>query len=310
MNDNSTFKKHKERVDFIQNEVDTLRINKGRSFADMLLYRSMDSHLSDLKVELIKDSNKHPLSDFLEFRLRGIEVDFGTIPLEILGAISSNLAALVQRATHKFSSGKDSQKVPHETKSALNLRLADLSPGSTKLGVTFSTGMSELVETTSSKAVKEIFELLNSNNDQSLMNHVAEIGFNSTQSLKRIIDECDRHHLTFDVTWTGPFSDENSSASLDSEKIKHLLSRLSTTTVHEPVIEIIAGELVVLSKYGRLEVDIDGEHLKATYPINMLNDIQNKYKVGQQITLSIETTDIFNESIGLHRKNHLVKAVL
>ncbi len=82
MNDNSMFKKHKERVDFIQNEVDSLRLNKGRSFADMLLYRSMDTHLSDLKAKQIKDSNKHPLSDFLEFRLRGVEVDFGTIPLK------------------------------------------------------------------------------------------------------------------------------------------------------------------------------------------------------------------------------------
>lgn len=310
MNDNSTFKNKRERIDFIQKEINIMRENKERSFADKLLFRSMDTHLSDLKAQQIKELNSHPLSDLLEFRLRGIEVDFGTIPLEILGTISTNVAALIQRATHKLSSGKDSQKVPHEIKSALNLRLADLSPGSTKLGVTFSTGIAELVETTSSKAVKEIFELLNSTDDHSLMNHVAEIGFNSTLSLKRIIDECDKHHITFDATWTGPFSDETSSASLGSEKIKHLLGRLSTTTAQDPVTESVSGELVVLSKYGRLELDVNGEHIKASYPLDMLDDIQKKYKIGQQISLILETTEIFNESIGLLRKNHLVKSVL
>lgn len=78
----------------------------------MLLYRSMDSHLSDLKAEKLKQDSRHPLIDFFELRLKGSEVDFGSIPLELLGAISTNLAALIQRATHKIASGKDSKKFP------------------------------------------------------------------------------------------------------------------------------------------------------------------------------------------------------
>ena len=205
MNDKSMFKNCDKRIDFIQKRS---RCNEAKqnqaSFADMLLYRSMDSHLSDLKAEKLKQDSRHPLIDFFELRLKGSEVDFGSIPLELLGAISTNLAALIQRATHKIASGKDSKKVPYDVKSSLNLRLADLSPGSTKLGVTFYTGIAELVETVPSKAVKGIFDLLLSDDDNNFMNHVAEIGYNSTVSLKRIVEECDKHNLTFDASWTGP----------------------------------------------------------------------------------------------------------
>lgn len=310
MNDKSMFKNSDNRIDFIQKEVNAMKANKDRSFADMLLYRSMDSHLSDLKAEKLKQDSRHPLIDFLELRLKGSEVDLGSIPLEILGSLTTNLAALIQRATHKLASGKDSPKVPYDVRSSLNLRLADLSPGSTRLGVTFSTGIAELVETVSSKAVKGIFDLLLSDNDNNFMNHVAEIGYNSTVSLKRIIEECDKHNLTFEASWTGPFSDGAKTAILDSNKIKYLVSRLTSTISSSPVTETITGELVVLSKYGKLELDVDGEHIKASYPIEILDLIQRKHKIGQVVSLLMETTEIHNDRIGLYRKNYLVKSVL
>jgi len=310
MNDKVTFKNLNDRISFIRQDVEKLATRKGNSLADKIIFDSMDSHLSELMAKQVEADNRHPLVDFLELRLKGSEVDYGTVPLEILGVITTNLAALIQRATHKITSGKDSQKVPHDIKSSLNLRLADLSPGSTKLGVTFSTGLAELVETIPSKAVKEIFELLLSQDDTHFMNHVAEIGYNSTLSLKKIIDECDKHHLTFDANWAGPFSDGLRSVSIDSNRIKYLVSRLASTSSSNPVTAKMTGELVLLSKYGKLELNVDGERIRANYPLDMLDSIQSKHKVGQAISLMIETVEIHNDRIGLNRKNHSVKSVL
>jgi len=310
MKNNEAFKNLNDRISFIRQDVEKLAARKGNSLADKIIFDSMDSHLSELMSKQVEADNRHPLVDFLELRLKGSVVDYGTIPLEILGIISTNLAALIQRATHKITSGKDSQKVPYDIKSSLNLRLADLSPGSTKLGVTFSTGLAELVETIPSKAVKEIFELLLSKDDTHFMNHVAEIGFNSTLSLKKIIDECDKHHLTFDANWAGPFSDGVRSASIDSNRIKYLVSRLASTSSSNPVTVKMTGELVLLSKYGKLELNVDGERIRATYPLDMLDSIQSKHKVGQAISLMIETVEIHNDRIGLNRKNHTVKSVI
>lgn len=72
------------------------------------------------------------------------------------------------------------------------MRLADLTPGSTRLAITFSTGSCELVDTVSSHAVKEIFSLLGTDNDVEFISKIAEIGTNSAASLQKIAQECEK----------------------------------------------------------------------------------------------------------------------
>ncbi|MNF01248.1 hypothetical protein D3C80_2002150 [compost metagenome] len=58
-----------------------------------------------------------------------------------------------------------------------------------------------------------------------------------------------------------------------------------------------------------MELEIDGDKVKASFPIDMLDEIQKKHKVGQQVSLTVEITDIHNENLGLHRTNYLVKSL-
>ncbi|HIE0651167.1 TPA: hypothetical protein ACXJNB_004327 [Serratia marcescens] len=309
MNDDKTFNSLKEQIAFVQRDVESLAQRKGRSFADDILYRSLDSHLSDLRAEQLAVENRHPLQDFMELRLKGVLVDLGSIPLEILSIISGNLAALVQKAVHRIGSGKDSRRVPTDVKNSLNLRLADLGPGSTKLGVTFSTGSCELVETVSSQAVKEIFSLLEAADEETFMAKISEIGSNSTSNLKNIIDECERNSLNFDLTWIGPLSDGTKQVSINSDGIHRLTSRLAMTKISKLPDEIISGELAVLSMYGKLEIASEKGKIKASYPIDMLEDIQNRYKVGERITLTASVSEVYNERINTSRRNYMIKKI-
>jgi hypothetical protein len=128
---------------------------------------------------------------------------------------------------------------------------------------------SRISRNSTSKAVKGIFDLLLSDDDNNFMNHVAEIGYNSTVSLKRIVEECDKHNLTFDA---GPVHDNGTKVQLlTPNKIKYLVSRL-TSTISSSHIETVTGELVVLSNMGSWSDVV--EHLKASYPIEMLDLIQ------------------------------------
>lgn len=309
MNASRNINSLKGRIQFVQDKLASISSKGEMSFADQLMFNNMDSYLSDLKAEQRAEDARHPLLDFMELRLKGAVVDLGTIPLEMLGIISSNLAALIQRATHKLSSGKDSFKVPHSVKSSLDMRLAELSPGSTRLGLTFSTGQCELVETVSSKAVKEIIDLLDANDALTMMNQIAEIGYNSAQSLKKIVEECDKNHIDFDLSWVGPFSEGRRTVTVSTPKIKILNDRLAATTISQPSIETISGVLASLSKYGKMELEVDGDKIKTSFPIDMLDEIQKNHKVGQQVSLTVEITDIHNENLGLHRKNYLVRSL-
>lgn len=309
MSSEKTFNSLKDRIAFIQRDVELLAQHKNRSFADDIIFRSLDSHLSDLRQEQRTIDNRHPLQDFMELRLKGVLVDIGSIPLEILSVISGNMAALVHKAVHRISSGKDSRRVPSDIKNSLNMRLADLTPGSTRLGVTFSTGTCELVETVSSQAVKEIFSLLSAHDDETFMAKIAEIGSQSTVNLKNIIDECEKNSLNFDLTWIGPFSEGTKQVSISPDGIRLLNNRLALTKVMQLPDEQISGELAILSMYGKLEISSDTGKIKASYPIDMLNEIQSKHKVGERISLVVSVSEIHNERLGTSRRNYMVKSV-
>lgn len=309
MSNDSKFKTLRERIAFVQRDVDLLAPHKDRSFADDIIFRSLDSHLSDLRAEQLTIENRHPLQDFMELRLKGILVDFGSIPLDILSVISGNLSSLMQKAVHRIGSGKDSKRVPLEVKNSLNLRLADLSPGSTKLGVTFSTGSCELVETVQSRAVKEIFSLLEARDDETFMAKISEIGYQSTVNLKNILQECENNNLNFDLTWVGPLSDGVKKISLSSEGVRRLTERLSMTTIAYLPDEQISGELAVLSMYGKLELASEDGKIKASYPIDMLKNIQGKYKVGERVSFIASVSEVHNQRIGITRRNYMIKSI-
>lgn len=299
----------KQRIAFIQDRIKKIGPAHEMTFADRILARSLDSHLSDLRSEQRAIDLEHPLQDFMELRLKGLLVDAGTMPLELLSVISGNLAGLVHKAVHRISSGKDSRKVPVGIKHSLDMRLADLSPGSTKLAVTFSTGACELVDTVSSQAVKEIFSVLEAPDEDTFMSKIAEIGSNSTYSLKRIVEECEKNGLAFDISWVGPLSNGRRSVSLNKEAIDKLTKRLTFTEISKPWNETITGELSLLSMYGKLEVVNNEGRIKASYPIDMLNEIQSKYKVGSRVSMVASVTEIHNDRLGIVRRNFMIKTL-
>ncbi|QKN82098.1 hypothetical protein [Scandinavium goeteborgense] len=309
MNEKNNMISLKGRIQFVQKKLDDIASREGVNFADRIMQNNMESYMSDLQAEQKALENRHPLQDFMELRLKGVLVDFGSIPLEILSVISSNLAALVQKATHRIGSGKDSRRVPNEVKNSLNLRLADLTPGSTKLGVTFSTGACELVETVSSQAVKEIFSLLDASDEETFLAKIGEIGSQSVINLKNIVDECENNSLNFDLTWVGPLSDGVQKVTINSDGIKRLTSRLTMTKILKLPDEHISGELALLSMYGKLEIASDHGKIKASYPIDMLDEIQRKHKVGEYVSLIASVTEIHNERIGSSRRNYMIKNI-
>lgn len=301
--------KYNSHLKILTEDAKAFEENKKTSFADKVLFDSLDSYISEIKGEIRDNEAKHPLADFLEMRLKGSTVDNGTIPLEMLSVLTQNISNLIHRATNKLTSGRDSHKVSKDIKQLLNLRLANILPGSTRLGISLNTGNSELFETIPSTAVKEIFQLLESDSDDEFMDKVAEIGFRAAQSLKNIIEECQRNEVTFQLKWSGPFSN-NSYSYLDENRLAIFKDRLNSTTITQSQDEVLSGELALLSKYGKLEIEIFGEHIKASYPIDMLDFLQSRYKVGENIRLLVEITEIQNVSLGINKRNILVKDIL
>lgn len=107
----------------------------------------------------------------------------------------------------------------------------------------------------------------------------------------------------------GPLSDGTRQVSISSEDIKKLNARLALTKVIQLPDEHISGELAILSMYGKLEIASELGKIKASYPIDMLGEIQSKYKVGERISLVVSVSEIHNERLGTSRRNYMVKKI-
>lgn len=57
MNDEKNFKSLNDRIAYITRDVALLAKNKDKSLADMILYRSMESHLVELKQKLLEEDS-------------------------------------------------------------------------------------------------------------------------------------------------------------------------------------------------------------------------------------------------------------
>lgn len=125
------------------------------------------------------------------------------------------------------------------------------------------------------------------------------------RSLREIINECRDNDITFDISWTGPFSNGTKKVTVNKNHIDRLHDRLNTTQVVKPRKEKISGELAVLSKYGKFDVLLDdGSRIKIDFPVDKLDEIQQTHKVGSRITLEAEVTEIFNTSMHQSRQNY------
>lgn len=293
-----------DRISFIAEKIANINKLPNKTFSDEIYLESLESHLSELMAIKSKQDLCNPILDIIDFRIKGSLVDTGSIPLDLLSSFAQGISGTIQKATGKLLLGKDSSKIPNDVKKNLDMRLAGLSHGSTRLTITLSTGQSELFETVPSKAINNVFDVLNADNDEQLLVCMSEIGFNSTKSIKEIIDICEKNSLSFDFKWTGQFSDGVKQTKVSPEKIKKLHSHLSNTTISKSRYETINGIIDILSVHEKIEIDVNGNRVKIIYPESMFNEIQTKCIIGKSISVKVKATDIINRDLSFKKTNY------
>lgn len=293
-----------DRISFIAGRIDSINKLSNKTFSDQIYLRSLESHFSELMAIKSKSDLSKPVIDVIDLRIKGLIVDMGSIPLDLLSSFAQGISGTIQKATGKLLSGKDSPRISNDVKDNLDMRLAGLSHGSTRLTITLSTGLSELFETVPSRAIHNVFDVFDADDDNKLFEFINEIGFNSTKSIKEIIDVCEKNNLSFDFKWVGQFSNGVKETSVSPDKIKKLYSRLSSTSISDERYEIINGIIDILSVYEKIEIDAGGDKIKITYPESMFNEIQSKCTIGKPISVKVKATDIINSDLSFKKTNY------
>jgi len=277
--------------------------DRPNSFSASLTLKSMENHLSDLRQQLHLEKEKRN-KEVVEFRFSGQLVDHGTMPLHLVAKIADKLSSASHRAAYWHKKGKEAgAKIPEYIIHAMNLRLAGLAAGSTKLIISSSCNPDLFGRSIAEDVLKKQFAVLRSENGQELTDAVSEIGIKATRSLADFVKILVNENVQLDATWQTPTNDVVSWIAT-SERLISLSESLASIASDVPIVIEVAGILSSASIKGKFELDgQDGVSYAGRFSDDLL-PIVRKSRIGDQVHASIEVKTTYNQTTGYEKKRY------
>lgn len=285
------------------------RLLKGDSFALELSITSLKLHIEDLSYQLktAKDQRK---KEVIELRLIGNEVNDGSVPLDLLANLSKYFSGLITAAAAKLKTGQDaSGAIPSEITYPLNLRFADILPGSSRLFITGDTSPDLFGESLLENSLNGLFELLNSDFNEGLIDQVHFMGLRSTRNLAEFLKVLRRRGLELDLSWSAP-NDNKLFWKGNRERIEILERLLDGFSVSDPIDMTVTGVVELISRSGKLDIrQVDSDLIKVTYSKKLFEEVR-KLRLGDIVQLHCKETTVFNSSTEEEKKRYSLLRII
>ena len=277
--------------------------NDPDNFAHKLSLGSLKHHISELQ-EKIKHEKMLRNIEVVEFRLKGTLAKYGSLPLHILGDLSKNLSEAILLASQNIKQGGTTRgRIPKDIINTLDLRLAGISPGSTKIFITGSTSPDLFGNSLLENSLENTFKLLKSETPEKLTESVSTMGIRGVNKIKGLLKTLDKSDLEAEMIWSSP-SQQNYHWIGKKNVILTMSNSLDSIKSTEPELFQITGKLVMGSLKGQFEIeDKSGQSYKGRFPSALVNDIE-KLHLGQIVETTIEMNSIINESTGQEKINY------
>lgn len=279
------------------------------NFALELSIISLQSHIEDLSFQL-KTAKEQRQKEVVELRLIGHEVENGTVPLELLANLSKYFSGLVTAASAKLKLGQDvSGVISSEITYPLNLRFAAIGQGSSRLFITGDTSPDLFGESLLENSLNGLFELLNSDFNESLSDQVHFLGLRSIHNLADFLKVLRKRSIELELSWTAPNETKHYWKGR-RDKIQILEKLLDGYSASDPVNAIVNGVVELISRSGKLDIrQADGDLIKVTYSKTLFADVR-KLRLGDNVRLDCNEITVFNSSTEEERKKYSLGKIL
>lgn len=272
----------------------TLRQNQD-DFGGKLALASLRAHLEDLNRQalLLEAEEKRELIDF---RLIGNQVTDGTITLGLLARIAGPLADVLQAAAYRFRyKDEDKAEARHHVRQILDLRLAGLGEGSTRLYLTGNATPDLAGQSLLEEAMKQFFTLLNADRD-SFFDAIHAMGPRAARAAEALLKAMESEEIAAELNWTAPDL-QSYRWEGKTDRIILLRSLLEQTEERQTEIVELQGSISLLSDTTRLEIREDGKFrpTKIRYRKDQLPLIAG-LTVSQRVTVETEKTSFFDKA--------------
>jgi hypothetical protein len=284
-----------------ERETDTSADFMSRLGAD-----NLRAHVEDLQEQL-RAAKKARAVEVLEVRLRGRVAEAGTIPLYLLAELASKLADSIHATSQKLKSGRRVRRISPTIVDLLDLRLADLAPGSTRLFISGNIEPDLFGESLLETSLESLFELFDASDEDALAQMVSTVGIRSARGIREFLTTLKAAELDVEFSWrTG----ENRVHFWrgDYQAISRMSRRLGAFRMVEPSYISVRGSVVALSARGKFELDADGKLYAGSFPADLLPQVTNLH-IGEDVSATIEQTVIINTVTRVEKANYALVAI-
>lgn len=242
----------------------------------------------------------------VDLRLIGPRAD-GSISLETFVKAMNPFINACKLAAYKIRNGQEAAKrVSRDISSTLNIKLAGLAPGSTHILMTGNAAPDLTGESLFNETIKELFELLNSDN-ANFYDSIDAVGGKAAHHISELMKSLDGAGLAAELSWNGP-EGKRVWAGRPEEIVR---IRALIETVQEPTIfdERIDGVVAGIRDTGRIHVRTDEGMISIRYPLKLTKEVQ-LLRISSPATLKVKTTRYWDATNKQHvSKRQLVSVI-
>lgn len=267
--------------------------------------RSNEYDLHQLYAQLRKEKEKRYV-EVLDLRFMGNGLDGGTIPLRLLSKISDFFSATILSSSNKYMFGRDSSQFRKDLVDLVDLRLAGMAFGSTRLIVTGNTAPDIFGYSILEEVFKNLFNVLDdrSMEEENINDLLHNFGKRGVRNLLSFLDLLLHDNIQIDITWNAPNNKELLWKG-DYQKIFMLHKLLASSEIKEPEIKNISGRVKLLSESGRIVIERfeDGKSISIKFTHNMYAAVSH-LTLGKLLVFECEVQKVFNKNTNRFSEFH------
>lgn len=276
--------------------------------AGQLTLQSLSSHLDDLRQQLAEEKTLRE-KEIIELRLKGAVTKDGTIPLTLLSHLARNLADGLLATSQLIKSGREVKgRIPVDLIKTLDLRLAGIGHGSTRLFITGNNAPNLFGYSLLEESLQHTFTLLNASSAEELTQTASQIGRRGLHRINGLLKTLVSADLEANIEWASP-SGEPYRWEGNQARILTLTSSLDSLTVAAPETIEVRGVLVMLSLRGQFEIKSEeGQPFRGKMPLELLEQAR-KVHIGDDVVAELERKLITNETTGFEKAYYTLVSI-
>lgn len=269
-----------------------LQQNPGNVFYEGMVNNTRES-IAELTRDLIREKNERNC-ELIELRLSGKRAHHGTLPLDLLGRLVIAFSDSLHHTSHKIQFGNN--KGHHqmtEVKQTLDLRLAGISTGSTRLMISGQTNPDLFGRSLMEESLQSTFNLLQAEDFDKLTDAAVSCGTMGVTKLRTFLTTITNNELELEMNWDTPRF-QNISWVGEKRRIQEVSNSLGHFEKSKPIEFPFEAVMITSSLKGNFELRLsDKRTVKGTYPKNLLETVK-QIAIGDDCSGILEETRITN----------------